>query len=91
MRMSVRLCARVLLQAVLHGRPVARNTSDPVTGEALLNINLQQPPGTYGLSFEVMAMGEALHTNMSVTVAPCGPGEVNITREWGVQGVTQRL
>lgn len=72
------LCA---CQAVLDGRPVARNTSSPVTGEALLNINLLRPPGTYPLIFEVMAMGDALNTNMSVTVAPCGPGEVIITRE----------
>lgn len=65
-------------QAVLDGRPVARNTSDAVSGEALLNINLQQPPGTYRLVFEVMAMNE-INTNMSVTVTSCGPGEVNVT------------
>jgi hypothetical protein len=63
------------LQAVLDNRPVARNSSDPVTGEGLLNINLQRPPGTYSLLFEVMGLNAELNTNMTVTVAACGPGE----------------
>jgi hypothetical protein len=62
------------VQAVLDGRPVARNSSDPVTGEGLLNINLQRPPGTYSLLLEVMGMNAELNTNMSLTVAPCSPG-----------------
>jgi hypothetical protein len=60
---------------VLDSRPVARNSSDPVTGEGLLNINLQRPPGTYSLLFEVMGLNAELNTNMTVTVAACGPGE----------------
>lgn len=67
---------------MLDGRPLARNSSDPVTGEALLNINLQKPPGTYQLVFEVMAMNDELNTNMSVTVVGCGPGEVVELGEW---------
>jgi hypothetical protein len=64
-------------QAVLDGRPLARNSSSAVTGEALLNINLQQPLGTYRLVFEVMAMND-ISTDMTVTVEGCGPGEVNV-------------
>jgi hypothetical protein len=45
-----------------------------VTGEGLLNINLQRPPGTYSLLLEVMGMNAELNTNMSLTVAPCSPG-----------------
>jgi hypothetical protein len=73
-------------QAVLDGRPLARNTSSAVSGEALLNINLQQPPGTYRLVFEVMAMND-INTDMTIMVTSCGPGEVNVT---GVQQVLQR-
>jgi hypothetical protein len=66
------------LQAVLDGRPVARNSSDPVTGEGLLNINLQRPLGVYSLLFEVLGLSAELHTNMTVTVAPCEPGETYV-------------
>ena len=66
------------LQAVLDGRPLARNSSNPVTGEALLNINLLKPPGTYQLVFEVMAMNDEVNTNVTVD---CRPGEFNVTRK----------
>jgi hypothetical protein len=78
-----------VLQAVLNGRPLARNTSSAVSGEALLNINLQQPPGTYRLVFEVMSMND-INTDMSVTVEKCGPGEVNVTGALKVQGQSRR-
>lgn len=76
-------CLRLFLlsvfgQAVLDGRPLARNSSSPVTGEAMLNINLQKPPGTYHLAFEVMAMNEELNTNITVTVVECGAGDVEV-------------
>lgn len=47
-----------------------------------MNINLQKPPGTYQLVFEVMAMNDELNNNMSVTVVGCGPGEVVEVGEW---------
>lgn len=68
-------------QAVLDGRPVATGAFNPVTGLALLNINLQKPPGTYNIRLEVPGLIEKFHTSMSVTVVSCGPGEVRVQGE----------
>ena len=70
------------LQAEIDGQPLARNVSDPVTGEAYLNINLQRNPGEYNLTFAVMGTSaEDLSTNVEVRVVDCGPGQVNVTGE----------
>jgi len=71
--------SHTMLQALLDGELVARGVSNPVNGEALLDVNLRKPPGNYTLRFEVMAMDDVLYTTMNITVTGCGPGEVTLT------------
>jgi len=71
-------------QAVLNGRPLVKNLSSPVTGVAVLNVNLQENPGNYTLILSVrgsLNLSE-VWTKLDVQVVPCGPGQINVTGEF---------
>lgn len=80
------MCVAVFLvtcQAVLNGRPLVKNLSSPVTGVAVLNVNLQENPGNYTLILSVrgsLNLSE-VWTKLEVQVVPCGPGQINVTGE----------
>jgi len=51
-----------------------------------MNINMQQDPGNYTLSFEVLGSVEEIKADMAVQVVGCGPGQINVTGELGSSG-----
>ena len=65
------------VQAMLGDKLVARGESSPVNGEAVLDVDLRNSPGSYVLQFSVISL-PSVNTSLPVEVQGCGPGEVSV-------------